>query len=203
MSKLVLIYSNEHEAWWKPNYCGYTPDITKAGIFEYEDALKNYPRMSYDEDRKDYFVDMTQEMIKDRYNAIASEVDKLQDKLSYLTSLLKTINDCKNTSEPFDKGNMTSKDAVKLAYIEFQKDFEEGEETNQWLKNVIEGLKQAEKDLEALEIIKKKLIDVQDIIYTTDDYELYKAYCEGKEYADEYICNEEEFKLLKERLKNE
>lgn len=50
---------------------------------------------------------------------------------------------------------MESKEAVGLAYIEFQKDFEDGEETNQWLKNVIEGLKQAERDLEVLEIIKK------------------------------------------------
>jgi len=88
---------------------------------------------------------------------------------------------------------MTSKEAVKLAYIEFQKDFEDGEETNQWLKNVIEGLKQAEKELEVLEIIMKRQMDVKDIIDTTDYYELYQAYCIGKGYADEYICNKEEF----------
>jgi len=53
---------------------------------------------------------------------------------------------------------MTSKGAVKLAYTEFQKDFVDGEESNEWLKNVIKGLKQAEKDLEVLEIIKKHII---------------------------------------------
>ena len=51
---------------------------------------------------------------------------------------------------------MESKEAVKLAYIEFQKDFDDGEEINQWLTNVIEGLKQAERDLEVLETINSK-----------------------------------------------
>ena len=94
MNKLVLIYSNEHGAWWRSNYCGYTKDITKAGIFEYEDALKHYPRMSYDKDNDDYFINVTQEMIRDSYDAIASEVCKLQDKLLYLTTLLNTISNC-------------------------------------------------------------------------------------------------------------
>lgn len=57
-----------------------------------------------------------------------------------------------------------------------------------------------EKDLIALDIIKKRQIDVKDITDTTDDYELYQAYCEGKGYADEYICTEDEFKLLREVL---
>ena len=50
---------------------------------------------------------------------------------------------------------MSGKEAVKLAYIEFQKDFEDGEETNQWEANVIEGLKKAEKDLEMIDLLKK------------------------------------------------
>lgn len=50
---------------------------------------------------------------------------------------------------------MTSKRAVELARIEFQKDIDDGEETNQWLTNVIDGLKQAEKDLEILELLKE------------------------------------------------
>lgn len=53
---------------------------------------------------------------------------------------------------------MTSKEAVKLAYKEFQKDFEDGEAINQWLTNVIEGLKQAEQDLDMLETFKKHLV---------------------------------------------
>ena len=57
-----------------------------------------------------------------------------------------------------------------------------------------------EKDLKALEIIKKRQIDVQDITDITDDYYLYVAYCEGNAYADEYICSRDEFKLLREVL---
>lgn len=45
---------------------------------------------------------------------------------------------------------MTSKEAVKLARKEFQKDFLDGEETNEWLSRVIKGLEQAENDLEVL-----------------------------------------------------
>lgn len=84
---------------------------------------------------------------------------------------------------------MTSREAVKLAYIEFQKDFEEGEETNHWLKNVIKGLKQAEKDLEVLEALKRNLcladscidfyIDEDKNINTkfdTNDYQIVLAY---------------------------
>lgn len=54
----------------------------------------------------------------------------------------------------------------------------------------------------ALDIIKYRQIDVKDIIETTDDYDLYVAYCEGKGYAKEYICDKEEFELLREVLCN-
>ena len=32
------IWSFEHEAWWRPNAHGYTPDIEQAGIFFSDDA---------------------------------------------------------------------------------------------------------------------------------------------------------------------
>lgn len=38
--KKYRIWSNEHNAWWKPNYCGYTQDINKAGVYTLEE-LKN------------------------------------------------------------------------------------------------------------------------------------------------------------------
>ena len=44
---------------------------------------------------------------------------------------------------------MTSKEAVELARREFEIDFEY-DENNEWLRRVIEGLKQAEKDLDKL-----------------------------------------------------
>ena len=65
-----------------------------------------------------------------------------------------------------------------------------------------EDLEIIRKELKALEIIKNKEIDVKDITETTDDYDLYVAYCEGKGYAKEYICDKEEFDLLKEVFEN-
>ena len=59
------------------------------------------------------------------------------------------------------------------------------------------------KSKEALEIIKRREIDVKDIIDTVDDYELYAAYCEGKGYAKDYICSKDEFWLLREVLTDE
>lgn len=56
------------------------------------------------------------------------------------------------------------------------------------------------KKIKALEIIKNKEINIKDITETTDDYDLYVAYCEGKGYAKEYICDKKEFNLLKEVL---
>ena len=58
MDKKVMIYSNEHHAWWKPDYCGYTIYKDRAGIFDYDDAIKHYPRMNYDRSEEDYFIDI-------------------------------------------------------------------------------------------------------------------------------------------------
>lgn len=71
---------------------------------------------------------------------------------------------------------MTNKEAVKLAYKELQKDFEDGEETNQWLTDVIEGLKQAEHDLNILEELKEPFFEEE-----TDHY-----FVRREAYWDEY-----------------
>lgn len=38
MTRPWLIYSREHNAWWKPNECGYTATIDEAGRYRTEDA---------------------------------------------------------------------------------------------------------------------------------------------------------------------
>lgn len=40
MDKFWLIWSIEHNAWWKPNSVGYTVLRHEAGTYLYEDALR-------------------------------------------------------------------------------------------------------------------------------------------------------------------
>jgi hypothetical protein len=37
---MYLIWSIEHEAWWKPNKCGYTFDRDEAGRYPFDEAKK-------------------------------------------------------------------------------------------------------------------------------------------------------------------
>lgn len=39
-NKEFIIYSTEHQAWWKKNKFGYTSHIEMAGVFSYEEAIK-------------------------------------------------------------------------------------------------------------------------------------------------------------------
>lgn len=98
---------------------------------------------------------------------------------------------------------MNTKDAVELAYIEFQKDYEDGEETNQWLKNVIDGLKQAEKELKALKIIKQHIISPKydrSGIYVEKNGDFYEIKLKN---GANCLFTEEEFKPLEEVFKND
>ena len=40
MNTKWLIWSTEHQAWWKPNQFGYTRNIEKAGHYSYNEAVK-------------------------------------------------------------------------------------------------------------------------------------------------------------------
>lgn len=51
---------------------------------------------------------------------------------------------------------MTSKEALKLAILEYEKDLET-DKNNQWIKNVLKGLKECQQDLEMSEIFKKHI----------------------------------------------
>lgn len=39
-SKMWLIWSNEHEAWWRPDGGGYSSDVGDAGRYALADAVK-------------------------------------------------------------------------------------------------------------------------------------------------------------------
>lgn len=94
---------------------------------------------------------------------------------------------------------MTSKKAVELARKEFQKDFEDGEETNQWLTTVINGLKEAEKDLEILETLKHLILGIEE---TFNQKEFNESGVLGTIIKDYFINNDITGKV-EEWLKNE
>ena len=56
-----MIYSNEHRMWWRPNYCGYTLMQKHAGIFDYDEAIKRYPKIGFDTTEEDFFVQLPDE----------------------------------------------------------------------------------------------------------------------------------------------
>ena len=35
-----LIWSFEHDGWWKPEWKGYTEKLSQAGVYSYAEALK-------------------------------------------------------------------------------------------------------------------------------------------------------------------
>ena len=47
---------------------------------------------------------------------------------------------------------MTSKQALELAILEYKKDLET-DENNQWIKDILKGLKECQQDLKVLEIL--------------------------------------------------
>ena len=65
---------------------------------------------------------------------------------------------------------MTSKEALKLAILEYEKDLE-FDKNNQWVKNVLKGLKDGQQDLEVLEILKNYLY------YDNENHRKYDCNC--------------------------
>lgn len=37
-SDRVLLWSNEHQSWWRPNSQGYSPNIARAGLYDRKEA---------------------------------------------------------------------------------------------------------------------------------------------------------------------
>lgn len=45
--KVWLIWSNEHGAWWKPSWCGYTDDLWGAGRYTETEAAEVCRKAAY------------------------------------------------------------------------------------------------------------------------------------------------------------
>ena len=52
----VIIYSNQHKAFWKPNYNGYTNDYKEAGIYNADKFQKDYPKINCDTNNDDFMI---------------------------------------------------------------------------------------------------------------------------------------------------
>ena len=52
----VMIYSNEHRMWWGSDYCGYVWYQEEAGVFDYEEAHRKYPRIDFNTAGEDFFI---------------------------------------------------------------------------------------------------------------------------------------------------
>lgn len=67
---------------------------------------------------------------------------------------------------------MTSRNAVELAILEYEK-VTIDDENNQWVRRVLAGLKQVQKDLEDFEWLKSRIgVKVLDSLPTHDKFEL-------------------------------
>ena len=88
---------------------------------------------------------------------------------------------------------MNGKEALKLAILEYEKDLK-FDENNQWVKDVLKGLKKCQQELEKLEVVIEILKD--------DLYVYEKAdYCLSVNGSLEYQkLTKQEYELLKEVL---
>ena len=93
---------------------------------------------------------------------------------------------------------MESLEALELAILEYKKDLEE-DSNNQWVKNVLQGLKEVKQDLERLEEL-KKVIKFLSKYFEVD--KVNKCYWFN---MGEWCINltKEQYDLLKEVLDNE
>lgn len=84
----VKIYSNEHTAWWKENYLGYTNNESEAGIFEIEEVNKYYPYIDFDTTKEDYLVKFN----KLTYEELLKENEKLKKDLEIIKNKCVNVN---------------------------------------------------------------------------------------------------------------
>ena len=102
---------------------------------------------------------------------------------------------------------MTSKEALKLAILEYEKDLE-FDENNQWVKNVLKGLKECQQDLNRLEKLEKVIdflklnfnMSLDSKLRISDDSECVQTFITC---LPENTTIDEMFKILKEVLEND
>ena len=98
----VKIYSDEHNAWWKDNYFGYTNNESEAGIFEIEEINKKYPYIDFDTTKEDYLVKF--ECLE--YEELEKENTKLKEVIKFLGEQLDLDVDLENHNLITEEGTI-------------------------------------------------------------------------------------------------
>ena len=98
----VKIYSNEHTAWWKDNYLGYTTNESEAGIFEIDEVNKYYPYIDFDTTKEDYLIKF--EGLT--YEELEKENQKLKEVIKFLGEQLGLEVDLENHDLITDEGTI-------------------------------------------------------------------------------------------------
>ena len=121
----VKIYSNEHAAWWEANYCGYTKDESKAGIFEIEEVNKKYPYIDFDRTKEDYLVKF--EGLA--YEELEKENAKLKEVIKFLGEQLGLEPDLENHNLITEEGTIgfVNADSETMSILELLKEVLENE----------------------------------------------------------------------------
>ena len=95
---------------------------------------------------------------------------------------------------------MNSKEALKLTILEYEKDLE-FDENNQWVKNVLKGLKECQKDLDRLEKLEKTFeILKKSLLLSVVEIRGYYYVCA---HDNNYFMKKEEADLIKEVIEDE
>ena len=75
MSDLVKIWSFEHDAWWRPNSCGYTTAETEAGLYPRDQAEKIVAGANYGGTLNEEIVELTQPPLKEQIATLIREIN--------------------------------------------------------------------------------------------------------------------------------
>ena len=61
------IWSNEHKSWWRDEFCGYTSDINKAGVYDgLEEIKKRHPYLiSATPNDEDFLIPIVEDEVEE------------------------------------------------------------------------------------------------------------------------------------------
>lgn len=74
-SDLVKIWSFQHDAWWRPDSCGYTNDEASAGLYERRQAEEIVRQANHGGTLNEDIVELVQPSLKEQIAALIREIN--------------------------------------------------------------------------------------------------------------------------------